>query len=254
MGILYKLNQLTQSMNETADSVNGSVNQQFQDNQTVDISSFGNINTDNTNSSLALADGFLQNGDKNIKILDTTIHNFLDSQSYSQYLQNFLCSLPNFSVMAVDGRIKQQINNKNIFYAQYRHNINFIIMCSTEYAEAQNLVNALIMSNIMINNVSKVFIGYFNYDSLTLTNAKNSGIEIIGTNEFIEINNDATSNNIQDLNFGSQQNSFKTSLGKELREYNKCAKDSNGIKTVMDGVVQSFEDKARLLVTQHVSM
>ena len=68
MGILYKLNQLTQSMNETADSVNGSGNQQFQDNQTVDISSFGNINTDNTNSSLALADGFLQNGDKNIKL------------------------------------------------------------------------------------------------------------------------------------------------------------------------------------------
>ena len=155
--------------------------------------------------------------------------------------------------MAVDGRIKQQINNKNIFYAQYRSNINFIIMCSTEYAEAQNLVNALIMSNIMINNVSKVFIGYFNYDSLTLTNAKNSGIEIIGMNEFTEINYDATSNNIQDLNFG-QQNSFKTSLGKELREYNKCAKDSNGIKTVMDGVVQSFEDKARLLVTQHVRM
>lgn len=253
MGILYKLNQLTQSMNGTADSVNGSENQQFQDNQTVDISSFGNINTDNTNSNLALADGFLQNGDKNIKLLDTTIHNFLDSQSYSQYLQNFLCSLPNFSIMAVEDRIKQQINNKNIFYAQYRSTINFIIMCSTEYAEAQNLVNALIMSNIMINNVSKVFIGYFNYDSLTLTNAKNSGIEIIGTNEFIEINNDATSNNIQDLNFG-QQNSFKTSLGKELREYNKCAKDSNGIKTVMDGVVQSFEDKARLLVTQHVSM
>ena len=254
MGILYKLNQLTQSMNETTDSVNGSGNQQFQDNQTVDISKLGNINKDDANRSLTSTADFLQNGDKNIKLLDTTIHNFLDSQSYSQYLQNFLCSLPNFSVMAVDDRIKQQINNKDIFYAQYRHNINFIIMCSTEYAEAQNLVNALIMSNISINNASKVFIGYFNYDSLTLTNAKNSGIEIIGMNEFMEINYDATSNNIQDLKLGSQQNSFKASLGRELREYNKCAKDSNGIKTVMDGVVQSFKDKARLLVTQHVSM
>ena len=68
MGILYKLNQLTQSMNRTADSVNGSENQQFQDNQTVDISSFGNINTDNTNSNLASTAGFLQKGDKNIKL------------------------------------------------------------------------------------------------------------------------------------------------------------------------------------------
>jgi len=55
-------------MNRTADSVNGSENQQFQDNQTVDISSFGNINTDNTNSNLASTAGFLQKGDKNIKL------------------------------------------------------------------------------------------------------------------------------------------------------------------------------------------
>lgn len=254
MGILYKLNQLTQSMNETADRSTGSQNQQFQYNQTIDTSSFGNVNTDNANRSITSQDRFLQKSDRNIKILDTTIYNFLDSQSYSQYLQNFLSSLPNFSILPVDYKIKQQINYKNIFYAQIEYNMNFLIMCSTEYAEAQNLIKTLIKSNNMINNVSKVLIGYFEYDQLALTNAKNNGIEIIGISEFTEINSYATSNTIPDLNFVSQQNSFKASLGRALRAYNTYIKNNNEIKTGTDRFTQSLEDRVRLLVAQQASI
>ena len=230
MGLMDKLNHLTNEMNGLADKVTMESHQQFNTANVGSLEGLGNINHDNANGSLASPGGFLQKSDSSIKLLDTNIHNYASSADYSEYLKNFLGSLPGFNIVPAEDGLKQQLNNQNMFYAQFSGAVNFLVMCGIEYNEIQNIIQTVMSSNVTVNNVQKVLIGYFNYDEQTLLSARNCMIELIGINEYMEINSDAEAKIIPDLNFGAKQHSFKACLGRTLKSVNSGG-GSTGLQT-----------------------
>ena len=242
MGLLDKLNQLTSEMNNIADKITGGNTQQVISNQNNDIEGLGNLNIDKDNCALSSPYGFLNKVDNSIRLLETDMSKFTDTETYSKYIREFLSKTAGFVTVDVEEGLRQQLNTNDICYAQHNSGFNFIVMPSLEYSEVQRLLNLFQTNNIIINNTTKVIIGYFNYDNDAIRIAKNAGFELIGTNEIFEINSDATSSLIPDLNFGSKHNSLKAIIGRALRDEKLANNKSNGNNDNIDNFASSIEN------------
>lgn len=250
MGLMDMLNQVTQGMNDFADKLTGEANKQFDSSQNRGIEGLGNINKDNANGCITEPGDLLKKNASNAKLLETNMRNFVDNAAFSMYLQNLLQSTGQFQIVPCEDGLKQTVCNDNIFYAQCTNGVNYLIMSALQYDEAKLLIGNFVASTLIINNVRKVMVSYFNFDEHTLGVARNGGIEVVGINEFMEINSLATSSILPDLNFGASQNSFKAVLGRTLKSINTNTQQSanfqdkfNDITKSVDGALDSVVNK-----------
>lgn len=242
MGLFDKLNQLTSEMNNIADKITGGNTQQTISEQNNGLEGLGNLSIDKDNCALSSPYGFLNKVDNSVRLLETDMNKFSSTEDYSKYIKDFLSKTAGFIVTEVEEGLKQQLGTNDIFYAQHNSGFNFIVIPSLDYSEVQRILNLFQTNSIIINNTTKVIIGYFNYDNDAIRIAKNAGFELIGANEIFEINSDATSSIIPDLNFGSKHNSLKAIIGRALRNEKLATNQSNGNTNGIDSFASSIEN------------
>lgn len=242
MGLFDKLNQLTSEMNNIADKITGGNTQQTIPEQNNGLEGLGNLSIDKDNCALSSPYGFLNKVDNSVRLLETDMNKFSSTEDYSKYIKDFLSKTAGFIVTEVEEGLKQQLGTNDIYYAQHNSGFNFIVIPSLDYSEVQRILNLFQTNSIIINNTTKVIIGYFNYDNDAIRIAKNAGFELIGANEIFEINSDATSSIIPDLNFGSKHNSLKAIIGRALRNEKLATNQSNGNTNGIDSFASSIEN------------
>lgn len=241
MGLMEGLNNLTNQLNNVANKITGSNTQCNVINAGGDTSGLGNINLDNANGTLESPAAFLNKHDSSVVMMETNMHNFVDTSAYSRSLREMLGKLPNFSILDCEDGLRQQLNNNNMFYTQVINTGNYCVIPCLSINEVEDIMSSLLNTQVTINNAVKVIICYINYNQNIINTAKNLGIELIGINEIMEINTDATSK-LPDMNFGAKQNTLKAAIGRALKSINS-ANSANGsnLQAGIGGIAATVE-------------
>lgn len=197
MGLMDKLNQLTQKLNNAADRLTnntggqqGNVNtQQFTINPngatssgTEGLGGLGNIYSTHENGvmespvipSVVTTDN---------RKLTTYIDKFIDNYQYSEYIRNWLVETGLFNVTANGNSLQAQMNtivNNQPFVANYN-----LFVCRTQ-ADADAALKQIETDGVPAGTT--VLIGYINFNANQQNTAKYFKVQLIGVDGIQEIN------------------------------------------------------------------
>ena len=184
MGLMDKLNNLTQQMNNAADKITNSNVQGVQGapvNQ--GLAGLGVVNENNSNGNMQSPAGFMDKADTDVRKLATFIDRFADNSQYIEYLNKWFTETGLFVITPMNNCISLQMNtnvNNQPFIANYN-----VYGCIN-----QSEVDTVLKSIGMAPNTNGVTIilGYINFNDNEIRTAKQYNIQLIGIEGILEIN------------------------------------------------------------------
>lgn len=247
MSIFDKLNNLTQQLNNAADKITGSSNNQ----QPTVNNGIGGLGTIGINELGNLP------ASVNIKTDDrklvTDMNKFSNIEDYKVYLRNWLNNTGLFTEIQSDMTVAQcgyevctiNKNNAGIEVATP----SFSVYGCLNYSDVDNVLNHLKIAPNKIDNTSAVIICYINYTDEEVNVARSLNVHLLGINEEIEIN--------QAIDLGDKKlpyvtmgyNDFTRMLCKSLNEKYK-GYTGNDISQALGGVSNNLNNSASNLMSR----
>mgnify|MGYP000006617880 FL=1 len=184
MGLMDKLNNLTQQMNNAVDKITNS-NAQGAQGAPVNqgLAGLGVVNENNSNGNMQSPAGFMDKADTDIRKLATFIDRFADNSQYIEYLNKWFTETGLFIVTPMNNCISLQMNT-NVNNQQFVANYN-VYGCINQ-SEVDTVLQSIDMSPNM-NGVT-IILGYINFNDNEIRTAKQYNIQLIGIEGILEIN------------------------------------------------------------------
>ena len=243
MGLLDTLNGVTNKLNEFADKVSGGQQNAQNPGQTANcaggLSGLGIINTDNANGGLQSPSDLEVKVDADSRLLATNMTRFSSTEQYKQYLISYFNSsgigtASEFSAISLGLTINQTINGVAL-------TSNYVIFPTLNYNEVMQILQNLQQPQDQ-SQTKNVIIGYFNYGSEQVQLSKQLGIELVGANEILEINN-AISSGLKGMPYiAFDKKSFTHLVSSMLNTIYSTNKSQNGIVGTFEQVTKNVGD------------
>lgn len=184
MGLMDKLNNLTQQMNNVVDKITNS-NAQGAQGAPVNqgLAGLGVVNENNSNGNMQSPAGFMDKADTDARKLATFIDRFADNSQYIEYLNKWFTETGLFVVTPMNNCISLQMNtsiNNQPFVANYN-----VYGCINQ-SEVDTVLQSISMAPNM--NGITIILGYINFNDNEIRTAKQYNIQLIGIEGILEIN------------------------------------------------------------------
>lgn len=159
---------------------------------------------------------------ENTNLLKTSLSEFTNADELYNYIKNYLTNSGIVSVADVSETIKNNSGLQHIFTVDFMNQYEpngtqkryYVIICPLE-EDLKKLIGKIQSGLNSVIPYRKVALGYFNYDYNTKNMAKSIGLELLGYNDILEINN-AIDSGTKGLPYLTLSSSFVAGLAKNL--------------------------------------
>ena len=231
MGLMDTLNNLTQQLNNAADRLTNSDNQQVMGNNQVignnkGLNGLGNIYSTHENGVMESPSVSVRKIEEDVRKITTYIDKFQDSYQYTNYFVKWFTDTGLFNVSSNGVSILLQMNtnvNNQPFVA------NYSVFTCIKQADIDAAFKML--ESNPINNGTAIIIGYVNFFDNHIAMAKRLGIQLIGIEGIQEINSaiDLADNKLPYVAF--DKSLFLHVLSSALHDKYKSQQPINGNNT-----------------------